>query len=523
MSGLLAYDARFRADLPLYCRRLVRIQTKQAGGLVPLELNDAQLRVHAMLERQKSRTGMVRAIVLKARQMGISTYIAARYYHQTSLWPGRNTYILTHEDDATRNLFRMAKTMHDNMPAEYRPAEKANNANELLFGGLKSGYRVGTAQGTLGTGRSQTNHLFHGSEAAFWKNADEHYAAVMQSVPDAAGTEVVIESTAVGPMGKFYEEWVKAERGEGVFMPVFLPWHEHAEYRSEPPRGWEPSVEWREYGELHRLDRAQVHWAWRKNSTLGRDEDKIAMLFRREYPASAAEAFQSATEGSLIPNEHVLRARRVKLDPHPLAPRVLGVDIGRGGDTTRLIDRKGRVLGGLVNETITVPDLAVVTDRIGHLLNTHDDIRCCFIDITGLGAGVHDFLRDMFGDRVEGVNFGERAHDQEKYRNRRAEMWDRMRLWFADKAGVAIPDEDEAQRHLTAPQFRYTSKSSLILESKEDIRKRLKFSPDFGDAAALTFARILPMMDHAPKWQTSGFMDKLMGANDPRMSWAAHY
>jgi hypothetical protein len=97
---------------------------------------------------------------------------------------------------------------------------------------------------------------------------------------------------------------------------------------------------------------------------------------------------------------------------------------------------------------------------------------------------------------VEGVNFGAKAHEAERYANRRAEMWDLMRQWFEDPAGVQIPDSDELHGDLAAPTAagtvsgatRFTSSGQLLLEAKDHMRARLSFSPDLGDAAALTFA-----------------------------------
>src|SRR3990172_1176864 len=115
------------------------------------------------------------------------------------------------------------------------------------------------------------------------------------------------------------------------------------------------------------------------------------------------------------------------------------------------------------------------------------------IDTTGLGAGLYDRLRELLGDKVEGVNFGAKAHLFQQYANRRAEMWDLMRQWFEDPAGVQIPDEDALQGDLCSVirgpgATRFNSNGQLILEPKEHVKERLTFSPDLADAACLTFA-----------------------------------
>jgi hypothetical protein len=66
----------------------------------------------------------VRAIILKARRLGISTYVGARFYQPLTLWLGRNAFILTHEDKSTQELFDLVKRIHEHMPLDYRPQTK---------------------------------------------------------------------------------------------------------------------------------------------------------------------------------------------------------------------------------------------------------------------------------------------------------------------------------------------------------------------------------------------------------------
>src|SRR5215475_9154069 len=73
--------ARCPTDLPFFCEWALRIRPKM-GALTPMILNPAQLRLHQIIEEQKARTGRVRVLILKARQLGISTYVAARYFHR---------------------------------------------------------------------------------------------------------------------------------------------------------------------------------------------------------------------------------------------------------------------------------------------------------------------------------------------------------------------------------------------------------------------------------------------------------
>jgi hypothetical protein len=101
--------------------------------------------LHRIIEEQKARTGRARIIVLKARQLGISTYIAARFYKNTTSNPGLRTIIIGHEKPASKNLFQLVKRFHEHMPDDMRPSTGTSNAEELIFDNIDSGYLVSVA------------------------------------------------------------------------------------------------------------------------------------------------------------------------------------------------------------------------------------------------------------------------------------------------------------------------------------------------------------------------------------------
>ncbi len=177
------------------------------------------------MEAQKVETGRVRALILKARQPGVSTYVEGRYFHQVTQRQGVTAYILTHAQAATDAIYGIAQRFHDNMPEPLRLATVAANAKELRFAGLDSCIQVSTA-GARGAGRGGTVNYFHGSEVAHWANAAEHMAGVLQSVPNVPGTEIILESTANGVGGLFYDMCQAAQRNKGDYILVFVPWLE---------------------------------------------------------------------------------------------------------------------------------------------------------------------------------------------------------------------------------------------------------------------------------------------------------
>ena len=486
---------------PGYAARSLWIRTKQ-GAVIPFRLNAVQRGLHARIEEQRERTGRVRALILKARQPGVSTYVEGRFYWQVTHRRGVRAFILTHLRDASDAIFEMVQRFHDRNSRADKPHTGAANAKELSFDKIDSGYRVGTA-GSKAIGRGHTLQYFHGSEVAHWPNASAHMAGILQAVPDADDTEIILESTANGPGGLFYELCKAAERGDGAFELIFIPWFAHAEYRQRPPRDWTGPDAIEEYGKLHRLDRGQLCWAFHKNAGLARacgaSSEDICWLFRQEYPATAEEAFRGAGQDGLIRPDLVAAARRFVAADQSHMPLVLGVDIARGGgDRTYIIDRQGRRAGVNLNLSVNSPDLmevaGIVAREIGRL---NPDMT--FIDGTGIGAGVYDRLRERGFRAVTLVNFGARPEDGRKYANKRAEMWGRMADWLADPGGADMPDDDLLHAQLCAPGYNFDSSSRLVLETKEKIRDRLGASPDGGDALALTFAETVRREANRPK------------------------
>ncbi|MDJ0896706.1 MAG: hypothetical protein QNJ92_16290, partial [Alphaproteobacteria bacterium] len=405
---------RLRDDFVHYAERCLVIRTK-AGRLAPFVLNPVQAKLHDAAERQRRETGRVRLIVLKARQGGVSTYVEGRLYWRVTHRKGVRAFILTHSNQATNNLFAIAKRFHDNCPEPVKPSLRVSNARALDFAKLDSGYRVGTAK-VDGVGRSDTIQFFHGSEVAHWPRAAEHAAGALQAVPRESETEIWLESTANGVGGYFYTLCMQALHGDSEYRLVFLPWTDFADYRAAPPDGWRPPAAFAEYGAAHGLSADQLYWAYVKNAELAaadaRAPDEPCPRFRQEYPATVEEAFQASGADSFVPADLVVRARKARLPRQDHAPLVLGVDVARGGgDKTRLISRQGRLAGRHLNRTLDLDDLMEVAAEVARAIDRLQPAMV-FVDVTGLGSGVYDRLRERgYGRVVTPVNFAQRARD----------------------------------------------------------------------------------------------------------------
>ena len=331
-----AIRLRLRDEFEYYAPRCLRIRTK-SGKVDRFKLNAAQLYLHKQLEDQKARTGKVRALIVKGRQQGCSTYTEARFFHIVAHRRGMKAFILTHLDEATANLFGMAKRFYENCPEIVRPSLLASNAKELAFDKLDSGYKVSTA-GSKGTGRSDTIQLFHGSEVAYWPNADTHVAGALQAVPDEPGTEVILESTSAGRQGLFYERCAAAMRGEGEYILVFIPWFWQPEYRKPVPNGFEPTSDESAYQALYGLDLEQIVWRRAKIVELNGIHN-----FRREYPATAEEAFSAEVPGALWKRDQI---DNLRVKETPVLLRIVVAVDPSGGDKERN-DEVGLVVVGV--------------------------------------------------------------------------------------------------------------------------------------------------------------------------------
>jgi hypothetical protein len=485
----------WKDDFLKFAAECLVLKTK-AGTLERFKINTAQRYIHDRLEKQRAETGKVRALILKARQQGVSTYVGARFFHRTQFFMGTQVFILTHEQDATDNLFNMVDRFHKYMNPEERLKAGASNAKELSFPAADTGYSVGTA-GTRAVGRSKTLQLFHGSEVAFWPNAADHFAGVVQALPDLPDTEAILESTANGIGGEFHERWQQAEAGVGDYVPIFVPWFWSDEYRREPSVGFELTADEDRIARIYGLTLPQMAWRRAKVAEL-----KDPNLFAQEYPSTAAEAFQATGHDSFIPSRLVLDARKRQCEA--LGSLVIGVDPARFGDDAFAIAwRTGRRVEKV--ERRYRLNTVEGANWVKSIIDQYTP-RAVFIDVGNMGAGVIDILRDFgepYSEVVISVNFGGAVQDQPKTnergevvpgpKNRRAEMWQRSREWLEDEGGADIPDDDALHADAVAPGFRYDMRQYLLLESKEDIRKRGLRSPDGWDAVALTFASPVSM------------------------------
>lgn len=478
-----AVRQKLKDDLPHYATKCLKIRTK-SGEVLPFIFNEAQLYAHQQVEKQLLLTGRVRAIICKGRQQGMSTYIGGRFYWKLTHRRGVKVFILTHDGEATNNLFDMTQRYHQYCPPLVRPTAANQSARELYFDGIDSGYKVGTA-GNKAVGRSSTIQFLHGSEVAYWPNAPEHAKGVLQAVPPNPGTEIFLESTANGIGNYFHEQWQLAESGMSDFIPIFVPWYWQSEYRRDILEPFNPHETEVDLIRLYGLTADKLLWRRYKIQELSAAGGDGEHAFHREYPNNAIEAFSMSGEDTLIHPDLVMHARKND-NLEGIGPLVVGCDPARfGDDRTSIIYRRGRRAYNL--RSYTGKDTMEVAGIVHKIITTDMPDMVC-IDVGGLGAGVVDRLFEL-GHKgvVIPINSGESALDGERYVNKRAELWGNTKEWLMMKP-VQIPDSDSLHADLCSPKYSYDSLNRLKMEPKEQMKKRGLRSPDEADALCLTLA-----------------------------------
>lgn len=317
-------------DFEGYALEHLTVRDHETSKLLPFVLRKGQRILHAIVEKIRAEGKRVRVLNLKARRYGGSTYVEGRFYFFTARQNNKNTFIVAHEEESTRTLYRMAQLFHEqNRDA---PATIHNSSNEMRFdtpqgNGLKSEYRLATAR-NVHAGKSQGIHYLHISEEAqFEGDPQELLTSLFACVPDSdSKTEVFRESTAQGFGNTFQEDIFRVyEEGkypyyqeDGVtyawhnpnseWVLIFIPWFVVETYtrpfdsdsqkdefklKVEQKVFDKDSMQWVEseaerIRKRYNLSYEQLHWRdWCiENKCRGQVE-----LFHQNYPATVDEAF----------------------------------------------------------------------------------------------------------------------------------------------------------------------------------------------------------------------------------------
>lgn len=211
-----------------------------------------------------------------------------------------------------------------------------------------------------------------------------------------------------------------------------------------------------------------------------REQPFFKILYECEFPTAGQIDEQGWTV--ILTDQDVEMA--MAKQPEPAGTKRLGVDIGRGGDYTVFVLRTDN--RAMVLEKNRDPDLMSQVGRVKRIMEEHQiSPKDVFIDDVGVGGGIVDRLKEQ-GLNVNAVKSGERAREENKFTNVRAECYWKLRQWILEENGSLEKCEDWYE--LCEVKYKEDSASRLKIEPKEEARRRGLDSPDTADALMLTFA-----------------------------------
>lgn len=241
------------------------------------------------IERQFNLSLPVRIIVLKARQLGITTITEGVIFNWSFIFPGTNSLVIAHETDTSQSAFEKNQMFWEYWP--YSPLYKLKSTTQRRMSWENgSAIRIATAR-NVKSGRGRTLQALHATECAFWEDPETLMTGLRQTIPNKRGTIIVLESTANGVGNWFHNTWEDAVNGENDYTPLFFSWLHHYEY-SLPLTTIDPTSPDLDAAEqqLRRLGADLQHLEWRRfaiKSLCHGDEE----YFKQEYPATPDEAF----------------------------------------------------------------------------------------------------------------------------------------------------------------------------------------------------------------------------------------
>jgi hypothetical protein len=272
------------------------------GRVVPFQLNTVQKKIIAEIENQIAEKGQARLIIVKGRQQGVTTFMQLLALSYVLTTPAFNAYTMAHDATLANDIFEQKiKFAFDNLHPIIKSIFRAkrDNTRQLMFEG-----NLNFANITVGlSARGTTQNFLHISEAGKMSMNNKLWDEMTEGSLQAAENAqiIVIESTADGGLGRFYDMVQSSLKGESEFKTMFLDWKDSTEYAAEPPLDYDWTEKYKEkamrYGLpvnpilSHGLNQAQLYWYYQKLNTLGAG-------IKSQYPLNIQQAFEQNVEGS---------------------------------------------------------------------------------------------------------------------------------------------------------------------------------------------------------------------------------
>ena len=257
---------------------------------------DLNRRFHEMMRDEKP----VRLIILKARQIGCSTWTESVIYDWINHIDNQDALILADSPKSSTRLYEMFTTFYDHHVG--RKSTRHMHAKGIKFQMPSNSQVVVDTAKRKYAGTSLTVQCAHLSEVAKWDDPETTFLSLAQALPGRKNTFGVMESTAAGAGDWFNEQWDAAESGDSAWMACFYPWFDMPEYELDPRKlnmsgmGEDPRYnlytgEEKDLIKQFKVSDEQMAWRrWAISNNCGGD----VLLFHQEYPSTPEEAFISA-------------------------------------------------------------------------------------------------------------------------------------------------------------------------------------------------------------------------------------
>jgi hypothetical protein len=397
-KGLEAGELWKPTNLDVFIEQFLKIRTK-ATSESEFKLNRAQ--------REYSRQCTNQNVVLKARQVGITTYIAARFFVRTITRRGTLSMQVTQDRESAEDIFRIVRRFWDRLPDEARTGALRTshcNARQLVFPDLDSEYCLASAEENAGRGRTIQN--LHCSEVSRWgRRGDEALASLRAAV--VPGGDIVLESTPNGAGGLFYEEWQRAD--DTGYKRHFFPWWFDPAYVLEPGANFDPLTEEEALLSVtHGLKIEQIAWRRKQWASLRRlavqefAEDPVSCFRASGECVFDLDSVDQALAGSVEPlEERDNRRLLIWLPAQPGREYVIGVDPAGGGadgdySCAEVIDRETGTQCAELHGHYPPREMAQLSMQLGMEYNT----ALLAVERNNHGFGVLACLRSLEYPRV---------------------------------------------------------------------------------------------------------------------------
>lgn len=321
---------------PVYylMEKLLKIVDKN-GKCIPFKLNFQQIKLYKDICRQRREKKPVRENVLKARQIGFSTFIAGLFFIIGMFTPNIKVGIVADKEDHAKNIFSKYQFFYDHLddenpnyeecrryeaehkgkpsPLSYKPVLKAQRGQQLFHTRYGNSILEVVVAGES-SGRSTTYNLLHLSECAFFQNLKVTLNGLLETVSSKNKESMIFLETTANGFNEYKDRWDKDASGMTSYTAFFVPWFLNPEYsddefeeyyrRTGKEKELPKMEEWLyERQETYKLTNAQIKFYWDKYQDKG---DKGMTL--QEYPFSPVDAF--LTSGNCVFGAELVARRK---------------------------------------------------------------------------------------------------------------------------------------------------------------------------------------------------------------------